>query len=308
MENEKLIQPENIPMNIIKISNEIMKNIESSKNYSDFFADKYAENSYKNFLENIVEYKYDYDTLLKILNDLKIKQKLENKITSEAYKIYNDCNPEDLGKEKENLASYSNSGKDKNDILFYEMNTDNKNYNTDINRNNFNDNQVKNYYNSDYMNNILNSNKVSHKLNNKSHHEENLPVRDINSDNKNSKTKNFNCDSMQSSKYNQGLKQNLNDNCLSPSKHNSLVSGYRRNKSMDLGKIHAANDSISYENPNFEKLLRNYFNNQNIENHSYSKEKKPFIRFTKVHGDFFDKNIRKKNRPPSPLAAYEKFN
>jgi len=56
---------------------------------------------------------------------------------------------------------------------------------------------------------------------------------------------------------------------------------------MAINKIH--DESVGYQKPQFENLLRSY---NSCKDHS--KKKKPFNRFTKGYGNFFEKNIFKK--------------
>jgi len=67
------ITQENVSIDVIKISNEIMKNIEITEKHAEYFADKFSDNSYKNFLNNLIGYKYNKTTLDNILRDIKIK-------------------------------------------------------------------------------------------------------------------------------------------------------------------------------------------------------------------------------------------
>lgn len=66
----------------VKLTNEILKNLNVINNYKNFFINKYINSEYlnnnekyKNFLYNLIEYKFDLNILIDILRDINIKSK-----------------------------------------------------------------------------------------------------------------------------------------------------------------------------------------------------------------------------------------
>jgi hypothetical protein len=62
----------NYDIKLIKITNDILKIVTSIKNpvQQQNFGVKYADGKFKNFLNSLIDYKYDYDTLLQVKSDL----------------------------------------------------------------------------------------------------------------------------------------------------------------------------------------------------------------------------------------------
>lgn len=63
-----------------------MRNIEITEKDSDFFSEKYSteRNSYKNFLESIIEYKYNKNDLVYILNDIRLRQESQKNYSEDS--------------------------------------------------------------------------------------------------------------------------------------------------------------------------------------------------------------------------------
>ena len=66
----------------VKLTNEILKNLNVINNYKNFFINKYTNSEYlnnnekyKNFLYNLIEYKFDMNILIDILRDINAKEK-----------------------------------------------------------------------------------------------------------------------------------------------------------------------------------------------------------------------------------------
>ena len=114
-------------MEILKVTNEILKLIEIINKKKNYFIEKYMNSNnlnieldYKNFLENIINYKFDIITLNNILNDLndfllnspknKSNKKKENSTFSKE-KILNENNNEQF---PNTLRKYSNNKLDNN--------------------------------------------------------------------------------------------------------------------------------------------------------------------------------------------------
>jgi hypothetical protein len=64
----------NYDIKLIKITNDILKIITSLKNpiQQQNFANRYAEGNFKQFLNNLIDYLYDYDTLLNLKSDIEL--------------------------------------------------------------------------------------------------------------------------------------------------------------------------------------------------------------------------------------------
>lgn len=65
-------KPINYDIKLIKITNDILKIVTAIKNpiHQQDFAIRYAEGNFKNFLNNLIDYLYDYDTLLNVKSEL----------------------------------------------------------------------------------------------------------------------------------------------------------------------------------------------------------------------------------------------
>jgi hypothetical protein len=226
-----------ISMEVLKISNDIMSEINVTERYSEYFSQKYSGSSYRNFLYDLINYKYDFEILSNILNDIKIKQKIENL---------------NLPKDIKSFKKISN----------YELSINNNEY-------------PKEY--DDLGNFIIDNN--NHKL-----IENNI-------------TNNFCNDKTNENIYYK--KTNSRNNSVS--RKRNLSHENERSKNEKFG---------TYNNPNFENILRSYNTNQGKK--KIKKEnKKPFNRFGKLNGQFFEKNILKKNTsslPKQNVAAYDKTN
>ncbi len=271
------IDQDNVSIDMIKLSNEIMKKIEITEKYPDYFADRYSDNSYKNFLRNIIEYKYNLTTLSNILKDIQIKiqvsgQEFKNDSLESIYSKENTVKQNLFIKNKENLtnkyqilpnkAYNCNSQKISNGVLFYENNPSKQISNNNIeHQNNISLNNNKNGYVNDLnqMNNYLNYDTTQKIINSSSR---------------------------------QNRRNDTSKETYSIPRSNRRKTSFEneRNKNLD--------NSECKENPNFEKLLRSYNRKD-----SSAEKKRPFNRFTKVYGNFFDKNLLKKNGPPTPMAA-----
>jgi len=296
------MENENISIEIIKVSNEIMKNIEITEKYSDYFSSKFSDNSYKGFLNNIIEYKYDITTLDNILKDIKIKLKIENMnlplnlISNQQMPIYTKKN-NNISSKINKIQTIDNQLKNNDERVFTKFN-------------------VKNLIPQQEENEILfyennpNSNDIGIRTN-------------INASNRNfnnNKKNNINeyCEfSREKSNRNYSLSNNFNslriiqkdtpkinnDYRINPQNNRSRerTSSINRNNSIEIDKNRGINVTEVYEKPSFEKILRSYSKN----NDSKTNKKKPFNRFTKVHGNFFEKNILKKNSSVNPTLANE---
>lgn len=244
---QKFIIKENVDIEVIKISNDVMKNIQTTEKYADFFGAKYSGYSYKNFLNNLIEYKYNLTQLQSILRDINLKN--DSKSASGGNQIENE-NKDFLNK---------TSGMDNRvNVKNYKItnNGDNKEpYNSSF----------KNYHNDiiNYQSNPANAKQVNENY--------------IESSNE-----------AQQPNYLSRKKTSDGDS----KKHIDTIDCDPNNKRPNSNEKINTNKEInrSYENPNFEKLLRSCNKNNTIKN-----KKKPFNRFTKLHGNFFEKNIHKKN-------------
>lgn len=116
-----------------------MKEINITENYSDFFAEKYSNNSYRNFLEDLIEYKFDIESLKEIYNDIKL---IKNEFNNEKK---NDLNDLIINNDNKNLIEnnynsnennltikeklrYSSKKKSKNNTSFDSAKKDNGTY------------------------------------------------------------------------------------------------------------------------------------------------------------------------------------
>ncbi len=125
--NKLILNSKKKEMEILKVTNEILKLIEIINKKKNYFIEKYMNSNnlnieldYKNFLENIINYKFDIITLNNILNDLndfllnspknKSNKKKENSTFSKE-KILNENNNEQF---PNTLRKYSNNKLDNN--------------------------------------------------------------------------------------------------------------------------------------------------------------------------------------------------
>ena len=82
--NSKQDEEEEEKLEVMKMTNEILKHIELTQKQPQLFVSKYSissdnlSNDYKLFLQNIIEYKYDLYTLEQILNDILLILKEES--------------------------------------------------------------------------------------------------------------------------------------------------------------------------------------------------------------------------------------
>ena len=82
--NNSKQEEEEEKLEVMKITNEILKHIELTQKQPQLFVSKYSissdnlSNDYKLFLQNIIEYKYDLYTLEQILNDILLILKEES--------------------------------------------------------------------------------------------------------------------------------------------------------------------------------------------------------------------------------------
>lgn len=300
--NEISLIEENVPIDVIKISNQIMKDIEITEKYSEYFADKFSGNCYKNFLNNLIGYNYNKTNLENILKDIKIKQKIENmnlpnNILDSNNKLNNNAKNLSFENEHKNEckidqdimnnyghknydANYENKnldGKNKeNKVLFYENNPKTFKPNSDIKDNDH-------YYGKSLKNNQINQNNT---LFNKVDSNYNY-----NSDLISIKTKNTHL-----------IPRDYGKTTTSRKKNSGRKRSLGRNSSFDLATNKINYESVNYENPKFENLLRSYKSSKDKSN---KKKNKPFNRFTKAYGNLFEKNIFKKNILSNTSAEYE---
>jgi hypothetical protein len=75
--NDKL---EKLNLDLIKITNDILRKIKGTERYQKFFGEKYSNGSYKDFLNNLIDYKFE----IKILKEINLDvEKLEMSTISE---------------------------------------------------------------------------------------------------------------------------------------------------------------------------------------------------------------------------------
>lgn len=121
-QNPELIVP-NSDLMKIKITNDILRDIEITVSHQKFFSIKYSDiSSYENFVDNLINYRFDFNILIDIRNDIIRFKQYKPKHVSSPKKVVKEENAYDFDK---SLRVYENDIKNnlenKNRPPFYKF-------------------------------------------------------------------------------------------------------------------------------------------------------------------------------------------